>query len=694
MSRSRSIITGSTYDFNENPFENTQPEGNMVRQLYDERDLLYMTYRGAETSQWTSVQRDYDANGNLKKVIDGNQHETTYLYDGFDRMTGYIDALGNKVEQELDDVGNVIRVTRKRGPENTVILNETRYFFDEMNRNYETIEKLFDQPGDPVTDVVTKNEFDKNSRLVLTRDANLHDTQTFYDGLDRVHRTLDHLGNEIEYTYDANSNVIEVKETEQPGGSTYTTVNVYDDLDRLETTTDPGSVTRERQYDSRNNLVKTIDGEQNTISHYYDGLNRSYKTIRGGGVITQNVWDDNSRLVNLIDANSNITIRQYDALNRLKTETYPDTSTKQYDYDGADNIRQIIDQNGSEINQDFDDLNRLTIKNINPAPGVLGVTSEQFGYDELSRMTSATNDYSTVTMQYDSLSRLREETQKIGPQSVKSVVSGYDSVGNRTSLIYPSGKTISYQPDALNRIESITEGGQLIAQYTYEGPFRTKERLAGNGTRVVYSHDANRRIIKDEHFTANNVSHSLEYYFDNENNILRRKREPTGYGDVFRYDSLYRITGSRYTISNSLIDPATEYEDYNTYLNKQDLTVDAVGNWETAEYDHYLSGLETKIYTINNLNQYTRIENKSIQIITHDLNGNLTNDGYKIYKYDYANRLMAVNKSDNTPIVIYLYDALGRRILQNKLGFQITSFYYDGLNVITDYAISSPESLE
>ena len=81
-------------------------------------------------------------------------------------------------------------------------------------------------------------------------------------------------------------------------------------------------------------------------------------------------------------------------------------------------------------------------KNIQKAPGVMGVNFEEFGYDGLSRMTLAKNDYSQVTQTYDSLSRLIQETQQIGVQPARTVQSGYDNMSNRTQLTYPSGKTI------------------------------------------------------------------------------------------------------------------------------------------------------------------------------------------------------------------------------------------------------------
>ena len=59
--------------------------------------------------------------------------------------------------------------------------------------------------------------------------------------------------------------------------------------------------------------------------------------------------------------------------------------------------------------------------------------------------------------------------------------------------------------------------------------------------------------------------------------------------------------------------------------------------------------------------------------------GNLTTDyrGYQ-YSYDYENRLIEITDNDDTSIVEYAYDALGRRIQKDdKIAGAKTRYYHN-----------------
>jgi YD repeat-containing protein len=397
VSTTEDIVTGITYDNNENPELITLPETNKVKNSYDERDFIYQVKRGYGSTDEATTTFNYDINGNRTEVKNGRGKTTTFTFDGFDRCIQITDALGNYVVIAYDANSNITQITRRNS--GGVILSETKYLYDEMNRNYE-VQQWLDTTSSWVS---TKKEFDKNSRVVTVRDANNHDTKAYYDGLGRVWKTEDHIGNHVDYILDANSNVItrtEYEKTVTGTFVTFVTYNEYDNLDRLIQTISPIGVIRGCFYDSRSNPTYTVDGEGNTVTNLYDGINRMLqvtKDMRQGGkgsgsiidtIVTQYQWDKNSRLKKLIDDNTNETNYTFDELNRRKRETLADSTFKEFTYDLTDNPWFIKDNNGTEITQTFDDINRLTARSINPATGVIGVTSESFGYDGLSRMTS------------------------------------------------------------------------------------------------------------------------------------------------------------------------------------------------------------------------------------------------------------------------------------------------------------------
>ena len=153
---------------------------------------------------------------------------------------------------------------------------------------------------------------------------------TAYDGLDRRISESDAVGNSVAYTYDDNSNLLTVTETDvSPEGTvpaeSFSTTFAYDSLDRRTSVTDNLGNLTSYAYDSRNNRIGTTDALGNTTGEIYDGLNRRLATIRdlrvggiGSGALDSSnannpdgqitraaAWDGNSRLVSETDDNGN-----------------------------------------------------------------------------------------------------------------------------------------------------------------------------------------------------------------------------------------------------------------------------------------------------------------------------------------------------------------------------------------------------
>jgi len=713
VSAAKNIITLFDYDKNENQKLLTQPETNQVKNIYDERGLLAETIRGFSSAKQSSTRWEYDDNGNPKTVIDGEGNATTFLVDEYDRVYGYVDAMGNRTEQDLDAVGNVLCARRKNA--GGTILSETNFLYDELNRNYE-VQEWWDTHS---VWVITQYEFDANSRVVRMLNDKNQQTTISYNGFNRVVKIQDHLGNKVEYQYDNNMNVLQIKEAEtsnlaQP--ETYINVNQYDANDRLINSTNQQlNATRSYGYDSRNNLTFLRDREGNTTSRIFDGLSRLTKINRDmreggkgtGGIIgtiaTEYQWDDNSRLKKLIDPRGKETVYGYDALNRITSKTLPDSTAKTLDYDRADNLISMIDNNGTGISQIFDDLNRLETRNISRGTNVLGVTSESFQYDGLSRMRRAANYegstlVSDVNMNYDMLSRMTSETQQIGSLSAKTIASQFDTIGNRTRLTYPTNKAIDIVPDDLNRISQITQSpNNPIAQYSYVGPWRLKERGYANNTKLTVTYDNNRRITGYSHSETRHrpsLIAGFEYGYDKENNKLFENRtHDNNKGDAYTYDSIYRLTGVKYGVPT--LDPLATYDNYLTYASKVDFVFDDSGNRNTVTTTIPKKNnpiITTQTYQVNDLNQYTQVDSQSMG---YDPNGNLKEDASNLYYYDYANRLVkAVRKVDSQVIGEYKYDALGRRIYkkawdETTLTYVETNFYLDGNRVIEECNLSN-----
>jgi hypothetical protein len=94
--------------------------------------------------------------------------------------------------------------------------------------------------------------------------------------------------------------------------------------------------------------------------------------------------------------------------------------------------------------------------------------------------------------------------------------------------------------------------------------------------------------------------------------------------------------------------------------------LDGLGNWHTTDYTPVGSpGSTTDLRQHNKLNQITtrKIDADPKIAFTYDLNGNLADDGVRLYTWDALNRLKEVRRqSDNALIGQYTYDARGFRV--------------------------------
>jgi RHS repeat-associated protein len=700
---SPTVTTQYDYDANQNLIRITQPKGNEIFNLYDERDLVYQITRGEGSPEASTITHNYDGNQNLNTSIDAIGNTITYSYDGFNRLVETLDALGNKQIKVYDKNSNLIQ-TKSEGPLNratlgNIRLSETNFAYDELNRNYQ-IESAFFNPATqlPYLDgqSTTRYFYDKNSRLAEVIDDNNHQILYEYDGADRQKKTIDHLTNEIENIYDQNSNVVQIirREKSQLGNpeQTFITNNTYDNENRLTQTIDNIGNTNQYAYDSRNNLVLSTDAKGNTVHYEYDDLKRLIKTtydLRAGGgapgsitdtIVTRQAWDENSRLLSNTDDNGNTITYSYDDLNRLTLTTYPDGTTTSSIYDANDNVVNLTDQNGTLVTNTYDKLNRLINRSIVPAPGVGGTTSETYGYDGLSRTTLAEDNDSTVIFTYDSLGNIRSENQ-----NGKTISSSYDGVSNRINLIYPSSRSFTQVFDALNRIQQINESSNTIADYKYIGPSsRVEQRDYLNGTRFTPTYDGIQRVTRVLHEKLSPLTTiaDFQYGYDQEDNLLYEKKNHSpwnGKGDRYEYDSIYQVIKGKIGIDGPVgnTGSVSTLIDYNFDGVCNRLSVVTNG---TAE--NYLMNANNPPADFQ-VNQYTQVAGHSY---TYDANGNMLKDGKRnfTYQYDYRNQLIKVIDSAALTIIVeYKYDALGRRIEKIRSG-AITKYYLDGAREVEE----------
>lgn len=605
-----------------------------------------------------------------------------------------------------------------------VKLRDVEMKYDELGRKYQTDDQLFVSPGTNPTRPVTLSdgnndgvitsftEFDRLSRITHVVEDDGQVTENRYDGLNRVTQTSDALGNRVVNTYDRNSNIVEVKSFEVSPEDivpieTFSVVYVYDQLNRVVRITDNVGQTSRVSYDSRNNVVSSSDSEGpevndplglfpqsgqsgsineagNTKTYIHDGLNRKITEIcdlrvggvGGGSIDTSNSsnpdglitmrfeYDGNSRMSAVIDDKNNRCDYFYDAIDRKVRELKADGTQSTIVYDKDNNAIQATDANGTVVTNSFDALNRLVRTDVARANGVLGTTLQLYEFDGLSRPTKTSNNNGsastteTTTYVQDSLSRVVEESQ-----NGKIVSDSYSGDGKLLQVVYPSGRTIDYSHDAIDRVKQVTESGNLIQENFYVGPGgRLLKRSLGNGTETSFLNEAGtlatgydgvKRLTRLRHLGPNGTAFvDREYSYNRASMRTAEKRnDDSGLTDRFTYDSTYRIVQSRYDEDGS----GGQARDTISHSYQ----LDGVGNRVSVANNSEENGVSNDAYTVNEMNEYLTINGT---VRSYDANGNLTDDGTRLFAYDYLNRLVTVtDKVSGALIVEYRYDAESRR---------------------------------
>lgn len=343
-------------------------------------------------------------------------------------------------------------------------------------------------------------------------------------------------------------------------------------------------------------------------------------------------------------------------------------------------------------------------------PYALPAAADAFTYDGLGRMSTAVREiggsaFAENIFAYNDLSYMTSESQRgFDPDVARVVQYGYDQVGNRMWITYPSGIGLSYTYDGLSRVDEVERdaggGPVLVADYDYAGLYLDHRRLFTDyGPCPVWvdydpDHDEHRRM----HHIGNTVSTSSwsgptlsdnAYTFDKVGSVTRvtpdasanyscstNLHKPLQKEIAYEYDTLHRLTTAIYV---------TDDEETDTFQ------MDLVSNRE--QYTPR-SG-DPLIYTHTPANEYDGVGlEEPLTPRAHDAAGNLTGDerGYG-YVYDFENRLVAVfddadadgEQDPGEPtLALYGYDALGRRV-EHTAGTRWFRYYYAGRNVVAEY---------
>ncbi|WP_197484328.1 RHS repeat-associated core domain-containing protein [Halioglobus sp. HI00S01] len=474
--------------------------------------------------------------------------DTSYLgleYDEARRLVAISNSVGDRIEYQLDGMGNRVQEQVKNA--NGTVVSQAVQVFDELGRLLDVIGAggqtstyYYDAEGSLIglqnpRGYNTSHSYDALRRLVESEDALEGITKIEYDPRDNISSVQDPRNVTTTYEYNEHNQVVR-RESPDTGVTTY----AYDLAGNVIRMTDARGVIARYTYDALNRLATvSFDGspEENQV-FYYDqhSLETQDESVFNAGI---------GRLSAIMDETGTTSFRYDDRGNLLESKqviaglsTQNLVNTTTYAYDPADNLSRITYPSGTIVSLERDTHGRIIdmgamYEGVNGAVDldILG----DVGYSAFGRVNSL--GYGNGLIQ----SRSFDGDWRLIGNTVSSVFEqnyGYDENGNIITINdgMDAANTATYDYDELDRVASeANSGGEL--GYSYDAV----------GNRLSQRDNINDNVVQTLTYagTSNRLAsqNGVAVGYDGVGNIIALGGDSWSYGADNRLDS-YSSGGS------------------------------------------------------------------------------------------------------------------------------------------------------
>ena len=724
--------TTHIYDLIGNQIATVDPLGNRTDFIFDQLYRLISTIEadpdGSGPHQNPVTLRSYDAASQLVSQTDPLGRTSTFVYDQLGRMIQQRlpdpDGAGPTSEPiyefSYDLVGNPVSVVDALG-------NETITVYDDLHRVVQVIEADPDGEG-PDDQPITTYSYDAASQLVAMTDALGRATTMVYDNLGRQIQLTrpdpDGPGSQSapqrQFFYDSMDNLIASSDAE---GNT--TTYIYDRLYRNIETVSPdpddagpqsSPVTR-IEFDLEDQMVATTDPLGRRTEFIYDDLGRIIQRILpdpdGGGVQTAPVYtftyDLLGNQLSSTDAVGNVTQFEYDSLYRRTRIIRHDPDgagpltnpVKEFQFDNVDQLLAETDEVGRTTTYVYDQLGRLIQKNQPDPDGAGSLASPQFfySYDLMNNKLRSIDPLGfEMIYEYDNLYRvvreIGEDLDGDGPLGRPVTSFSYDLVDNQTSLTDSSGNRTEFSYDGLDRVfeESIELGsGNVVKRFfDYDLEDHLIRKTDRNGRVTEFHLDRLYRLVEEAWLDENGtVINSLDYQFDEANQLLRSNDTINAANNVYTYDGLSRVvsetvdTGGEDVVFHSRFDAQSRRIQYSARLGTSN---DFLNRYQYDGLNRVASITQTEDGGTSVAPKHVEFGfNGSDQLVLVDRFAAVNNDvGSRVftteYQYDGIGRFSSIEHENDTEVFSrfdYQFDANSRIAELNHSVDGRSQFTYD-----------------
>ncbi|MBV8518134.1 MAG: RHS repeat protein [Acidobacteria bacterium] len=609
----------------------------------------------------------------LRKSVNGPRTDvddtTTFVYYPNDsavpselrgRLAAVRDAAGHITRLEsYDDFGNVLRMVDPNG----VVTTATA---DEIGRVItSTLEGVSgcSTTSDPLcaTDLTTVRAFDGYGPLHSLLPAGQGVTVYGYDSRGRVESVArgpaeNDLREEILTTYDSGSGKKNLERYLASEDSTWVEKRresyAYDGDGRLSSITHPGGAAIAYAYDADNRVVSIQDENHNSPNTFYAydpagrlaSVRQTLATAPNGEIETSYSYDVQGNLSGVTDPNGNVTSYAYDDFGEMRTQTSPVTGITTYAYDKAGNVTSTTDANGATTSRTYDALGRL----LTAESSRTGLDTETVTYTYDQDLCSAGNGIGRLTTMSDPTGDTTYCYERRGlpvaETKVFSTLYAYDAAGNRSSIVYPAGRTVTYAYDFARRPVSATADTTPVvtsASYLPFGP--ATEVVYGNGTTKTSAFNARYQPQENSLSGPSGTIADYTYAEDAVGNITEiHDATDAAYDRDFAYDDLNRLVTAN---SGASLWGTGSY------------TYDAMGNMTSSQ----LGSRSLSFFYSGSTPRLQSVVSTGTQTVSVDAAGNETSHGHYSARNLFAGTPRVISQFPQ-PYADFAYDGRGVRV--------------------------------
>lgn len=610
------------------------------------------------------IQYDFDAHGNLARIVDQNGNQLSLTYD----PRGLLPIYGHNPTFLPPDLGGP---ERKRGL--IALEYQLNTITDDLGRNIEF-------------------SYDPNGLLTELTDFSGRTWTYCYDpNTNDLLGVTGPTGLETRYTYDFQHSLLDVID---PNGQVYT-LNTYDVNDQIiHQTYGSGSFSFDYHADANQTWVTDREGH------------RSHTLLNDAGqVLAETTYTDDPQQ----DPNAYITRYTYNDHQDVSRVVLPSGSCTDFTYDSLGNVTGIYRKTSPSDPNDPGD------------PRVLA-TLYTFDPEHVFKVKTVTDPQgNTTSFDYDAKGNLIRTILPTVGSETPIVQYTYNAYGQLDTAIAPDGiitKYLYYQdltdPNNDGRLhQTVADYGtdpnslNLTTTYAYDLLGHTIQITDPNGDSARLTYDDNDQLVQtlDPYDYATYLGYTpnkkLDWIYSQINDVNQVTSYTYDLLDQVKgvTDPLGYVTKLGYTKNEdpNLITDAEDNSTKSIYDERGLLTqvIDANDGVTSYAYDENANLIEIKdakgnttSYAYDDFNRLirTRYADQNTELIQYDKNGNITTitnrQGQTIrYEYDALDRPIRKTRPQEAPIE-YSYDITGRVTDVND-GTLHTKYSYDRLGRLT-----------